>query len=70
MTGSNAGGITGKNEGTLQSCIHDGMASSNEAVAGGIVGRNYGMVENCENSGSVQELLRWQIRSQSEESPL
>lgn len=58
MTGSNAGGITGKNEGTLQSCIHDGMASSNEAVAGGIVGRNYGMVENCENSGSVQGAVK------------
>lgn len=57
-TGSNAGGITGKNEGTLQNCVHDGMAASNEALAGGIVGRNRGMVENCENSGSVQGAVK------------
>lgn len=57
-TGSNAGGITGKNEGTLQNCTHDGTASGNEALAGGIVGRNRGMVQYCKNYGSVQGAVK------------
>lgn len=51
--GAYAGGITGKNKGTVTDCIHYGTATSTASKAGGIVADNMGTVENCSNYGSV-----------------
>ena len=52
-----AGGITGRNNGTITNCYNTGAVTVNsiwdDAYSGGIAGRNSGTIENCYNTGTV-----------------
>lgn len=48
------GGVTGRNDGTLENCSNEGdIIGSNAIGTGGMAGVNYTTVMNCSNTGSV-----------------
>ena len=47
-----AGGVTGRNNGTIDNCYNKGNITTNFRT-GGITGRNNGTIQNCYNSGKI-----------------
>ena len=55
--GSWAGGVVGKNVGTVKNCSFEGSVSGTTGPIGGVVGQNDGtssIVDNCTNSGRIE----------------
>lgn len=51
-----AGGVVGKNNGTIQQCYNKGTVQGNSSfqpMAGGITGWNYGAISDCYNTGAI-----------------
>lgn len=51
-----AGGVVGKNNGTIQQCYNKGTVQNNlswQPMAGGITGWNYGAISHCYNTGTI-----------------
>jgi len=50
---ANAGGLLGKNIGTIEACYSSMSITSDDGILGGFVGRNAGTIENCYATGAV-----------------